>query len=54
LRFKALLSKIEKPQYNFSNTLHIPKGIIYNYSKGDVKEHLQNTNEKIKLLFTMW
>ncbi len=45
------LPKSRNPKYSPWDTIHIPKGIFYNYSKGRVKECPQNTNEKIKLVF---
>lgn len=47
------LPKFKSPKYNPWDTIHFPKGIVYNYSKGSMKECPQNTNEKIKLVFTM-
>jgi hypothetical protein len=54
VRFNAIPSEIKKPQYSPSNTLHIPRPLVYNYSKQSVEEHPKNINEKIKLVFMTW
>jgi hypothetical protein len=54
VRFNAIPFEIEKPQYSPSNTLHIPKCVVYNYSKRSVEKHPKNINEKVKLVFMTW